>query len=139
MFYDQVKALCSSQRIAITSLARQLHLSPSAPNNWQNGTLPKAETIMKIAEYFDVSTDFLLYGKDKGSNVSGAVSNGAAVLQQSSGNHVSVSSSTAQGTDLEGFEAELVRIYRALSMKGKSDLIQYAFGLEARKDGDPAE
>lgn len=136
MFYEQVKALCDSRRIAITSLARQLHLSPSAPNNWQNGTLPKAETIMKISEFFDVSTDFLLFGKDRSSNVSGQVSNGAAVLQQSSGNHVSVSSSSAQGTDLQGFEAELIRIYRDLDLKGKSNLMQHAFSLdEAAKAG----
>lgn len=133
MFYDQVKALCNSRHIAITSLARQLHLSPSAPNNWQNGTLPKAETIMKISEFFDVSTDFLLYGKDRSSNVSSNVSNGAAVLQQSAGNTVTVSSSS--GSELQGFEAELIRIYRELDMKGKMDLMQYAFGTEERAKG----
>ena len=134
MFYDQVKALCNSRHIAITSLARQLHLSPSAPNNWQNGTLPKAETIMKISEFFDVSTDFLLYGKDRSSNVSSNVSNGAAVLQQSAGNTVTVSSST--GEAFQGFEAELIRIYRDLDLKGKSNLMQHAFSLdEAAKAG----
>lgn len=134
MFFEQVKALCNSRHIAITSLARQLHLSPSAPNNWQNGTLPKAETIMKISDFFDVSTDFLLYGKDRSSNVSSNVSNGAAVFQQSKGNTVTISSSTGSG-DLQGFEAELLRIYRELDMKGKMDLMQYAFGAEERAKG----
>lgn len=52
MFYDQVKSLCKSRGIAISTLARNLHLSPSAPNNWKEGTLPKAETIMKLSEFF---------------------------------------------------------------------------------------
>lgn len=53
MFYDQVESLCKSRGIAISTLARNLHLSPSAPNNWNEGTLPKAETIMKLSEFFD--------------------------------------------------------------------------------------
>ena len=129
MFYTQVKGLCDARHIAITALARKLHLSPSAPNNWQNGTLPKAETIMKISEFFDVSTDFLLYGHDRQSSYVSTASNGAAVLQQSSGNTVSVSSG-GNGGDLQGFEAELVRIYKDLDLKGKSALMQYAFTLD---------
>ena len=133
MFYDQVKSLCDSQRIAITALARKLSLSPSAPNNWKEGTLPKAETIMKISEYFNVSTDFLLYGADRHSNSASQVYGGAAVLQNSAGNTVSVSSSKGQQQSQaveDSFETELLRIYRALDLKGKSALLQAAYGLE---------
>ena len=130
MFYEQVKSLCKSRGIAITSLARNLSLSPSAPNNWREGTLPKAETIMKISDFFDVSTDFLLYGSDRHSNSASQVSGGSAVIQNSDGNSVSVSHQVNKENDLQGFEVELIRIYRALDMKGKSDLIQHAFKLE---------
>lgn len=130
MFYEQVKRLCDSKHIAITSLARTLSLSPSAPNNWKEGTLPKAETIMKIADYFDVSTDFLLYGKDRYSNSASHVSGGSAVMQQSNGNTVSVAGHSDGSDSIHGFEAELLRIYRSLDMKGKAALIQAAYGLE---------
>ena len=130
MFYEQVKGLCDARHIAITALARKLHLSPSAPNNWQNGTLPKAETIMKLSEFFDVSTDFLLYGRDRQSSYVSTASNGAAVLQQSSGNTVSVTSGGGSDSDIQGFEAELIRIYKDLDLKGKSALMQYAFTLD---------
>ena len=129
MFYEQVKGLCDAQNIAITSLARKLHLSPSAPNNWQNGTLPKAETIMKISDFFCVSTDFLLYGRDRQSSYVANASNGAAIIHQSTGNTVSVSSGGST-SDLQGFEAELIRIYRDLDLKNKSALMQYAFTLD---------
>ena len=124
MFYEQVVRLCKDRRLAISSLARNLHLSPSAPGGWKDGSLPKAETIMKISEYFGVSTDYLLYGEDRKSNIVGNVSDGAAVLQHSTGNHVAVSSH--DGTNLQGFEAELIRIYRTLDTKGKSKLMQAA-------------
>ena len=132
MFYEQVKSLCDSRRIAITALARKLHLSPSAPNNWKEGTLPKAETIMKISEYFNVSTDFLLYGEDRHSNSASQVYGGAAVLQGSTGNTVSVSSNgqSSGKQAVDGFEAELLRIYQALDMKGKASMLQAAYTLE---------
>ena len=129
MFYEQVKTLCAGRNIAITSLARQLSLSPSAPNNWKEGTLPKAETIMKISEFFDVSTDFLLYGRDRVSETVANAADGAAVLQQSSGNTVTVTNS-GRSYALDGFASELMRIYDALDMRGKSALIQAAYAIE---------
>lgn len=132
MFYEQVKSLCKTRNIAISTLARTLNLSPSAPNNWKEGTLPKAETIMKLSDYFDVSTDFLLYGADRYSNSASQVSGGAAVIQNSDGNSVSVShqTSTAPIEELQGFEAELIRIYKTLGMKEKLALVQAAYELE---------
>lgn len=132
VFYDQVKSLCKTRNIAISTLARTLNLSPSAPNNWKEGTLPKAETIMKLSDFFNVSTDFLLYGEDRHSNSASQVFGGAAVIQSSNGNSVSVSNQASEANGLEGFEAELVRIYRALNMKDKSALIQAAYDLEEK-------
>ena len=133
MFYNQVKQLCDNQGIKITALARRLHLSPSAPSNWKDGSLPKVETVMKIAESFGVTTDYLLYGeKQAQSNTIGDVTS-SAVVQGNSGSHVSVSNSSGgdrTGDQLQGFEAELLRIFRSLDMKGKSSLIQAAYTLE---------
>lgn len=133
MFYDQVKSLCDKRPIKITALARQLHLSPSAPNNWKEGSLPKVETVMKIAEYFGVTTDFLLYGD--GSSTSNTIGDvlSSAVVQGNNGSHVSVSNSSGgdhTGDTLQGFEAELLRIFRGLDMKGKASMIQAAYTLE---------
>ncbi len=130
MFYEQVKGLCAGRHIAITSLARQLNLSPSAPNNWKEGTLPKAETIMKISEFFDVSTDFLLYGRDRVSETAAHAADGATVLQHSAGNTVTVTNSGGGSKPLDGFASELLRIYDALDMRGKSALLQAAYAIE---------
>lgn len=132
MFYEQVKRLCDQNHIAISSLARKLSLSPSAPGNWKEGTLPKAETIIKISEYFDVSIDLLLLGKEHGnSGASLTVSGGSAVLNQSDGNTVStMNQQGATDGGATGFESELVRIFRSLDIKGKSALLQAAYALE---------
>ena len=110
-------------------------MSSSAPGRWKSGSSPDLETAQKIADFFGVTIDYLVNGSDRNANTASHVS-GGALLQSSSGNTVSVS---AGGSELQGFEAELIRIYRALGMKGKMDLMQYAFGLEGRKDGDSAQ
>lgn len=127
MFYEQVKALCDARNIKITGLARSLHLSPSAPNNWKEGSLPKAETIMKIAEYFDVTTDYLLYGNDQPHNKVENVDH-SAVSQQNSGNL----NINLEGSDLQGLEADLIRVFRSLDLKGKAAVLTTASDEEAR-------
>lgn len=140
MFYEQVKGLCDDRHIAISTLARKLNLSPSAPANWKAGTLPKAETLIKISEYFGVSVDFLLFGSERGNQNTATAQNGAAVLQNSGGNTVSINTGEgASNIDLQGFEQELVRIYRRLNMLGKSELIHKAYSLEAVIDNDEKE
>ena len=130
MFYEQVKALCDAKNIKITGLARSLHLSPSAPNNWKEGSLPKAETIMKIAEYFDVTTDFLLYGNNRTANNTVISASNSAIVQGVSGGNVSVSNVPG----LQDNEAELLRIFRILDIKGQTALLMFAYEEEEKKD-----
>lgn len=125
MFYDQVRALCEKRGVKITALARQLHLSPSAPNNWKEGSLPKVETVMKIAEYFNVSTDYLLYGDTRSISNSMNDVSGSAVAQGNQGSSISLyngNSSANQET-----EEELLRIFRNLNIKGQTSLMSRAY------------
>lgn len=130
MFYTTVKGLCEDNHIKITSLARKLHLSPSAPNNWKEGSLPKVETVMKIAEFFDVTTDYLLYGDAKNqSDVNIGDVTSSAIAQGNNNSNVSISNG-AQSSSLQEFEIELLRIFRILDMKNRMKLIQSAYDLE---------
>lgn len=46
-------------------LAAQLHVTRQAVSNWENGkTQPDIETLSRIAEYFGVSVECLIYGKE---------------------------------------------------------------------------
>lgn len=130
MFYNQVSRLCFENDIKITALARKLNLSPSAPARWKNGSFPKAETIQKIADYFDVTTDYLLYGDNRHtSNSTGPVQN-SAVVQGSVGSTVSVNN----GGQLQGNEAELIEIFRELDRKGQIAVLNFAYEQAERKE-----
>lgn len=64
MFYERLKALCRENGITVTALLKELDLSPSKGTAWKNGATPKGDKLLKIAERFQVTTDFLL-GDDK--------------------------------------------------------------------------
>lgn len=59
MFYDIVNNLCKERKTSITRMAEEIGLSNAAPTSWRKGAVPKLTTLEKIADYFDVSVDYL--------------------------------------------------------------------------------
>lgn len=65
MFYDLYCALCKQKNVKPTRAAIEIGLSKGLPSTWKkSGTTPQREQLIKIAEYFEVSVDYLL-GKEK--------------------------------------------------------------------------
>ena len=60
MFYEVFKSLCEKNNTTPTTVAKKLELSTAMPTNWKKGQTPNGETLIKIADYFNVSVDFLL-------------------------------------------------------------------------------
>lgn len=66
MFYENVIKLCGLKGISLTSLLHdELHMSTGNITRWKGGTIPKSDTLQKIAAYFGVTTDYLLGNKEK--------------------------------------------------------------------------
>lgn len=64
VFYDRLLALCQENNEKITPVIKKLGLSAGSIARWRNGTVPDGNTICKIAEYFNVSSDYLLEKTD---------------------------------------------------------------------------
>lgn len=63
-FYETIKEICNRKKnITLTEMVRALELSTSMPTNWKRGIIPNGETLIKLADYLDVSIDYLL-GRD---------------------------------------------------------------------------
>ncbi len=60
MFLERLEELLEEQGITKYKLSRDLNLSNSTIWNWQNGCQPTADKLIKLADYFEVSTDYLL-------------------------------------------------------------------------------
>lgn len=66
MFGDRIKTLRKSQNINQVQLAQKLDVSKQTVSNWENNNiLPSIEMLIKIANYFSVSTDYLLELDDR--------------------------------------------------------------------------
>lgn len=74
MFYDVFNSLCVAKGISCKRASMEIGLSNSTAAKWKRtGATPNGDTLNKIADYFGVTTDYLLNGeqKEKPSTVSG--------------------------------------------------------------------
>ena len=60
MFYDVYSDLCKKKKMSESKVAEVIGLNRSAVVKWKKGATPGGPTIQKIANYFGVSTDYLL-------------------------------------------------------------------------------
>ena len=132
---QRVFSLLDSTGQSQKKLADYLKISQQAISNWkERGTDPPAKLIYTIADFFNVSVEWLLTGESphKGTvHVSGSVSNGSVVQGVNNGNFV-VHNGQERGLSDEA--AELLRIYESLDVKKRMNLLKVAFELEEEKN-----
>ena len=67
MFPKQIKYLRQSRALSQVQLADKLGVKKQSISNWENDNIrPSVEMLEKIADFFDVSTDYLLGREEKG-------------------------------------------------------------------------
>ena len=65
MFADRIKHLRQSKELNQVQLAEKLGVKKQSVSNWENDNImPSVDMLVKIADFFDVSTDYLL-GRDR--------------------------------------------------------------------------
>lgn len=84
MFYRNLIRLCTERGTTPTEVCHSIGLAGSAATKWKAGAVPRDTTLKKIADYFGVSTSYLLGATDEPSEVLSAqvISNLAAGMQQ---------------------------------------------------------
>lgn len=61
MFGDTIKNLRLSYKLSQVQLANELNVSKQTISNWENNNiLPSIEMLVKVAQLFSVTTDYLL-------------------------------------------------------------------------------
>ena len=72
MFPKQIKYLRQSRALSQVQLADKLWVKKQSISNWENDNIrPSVEMLEKIADFFDVSTDYLLGREEKGKGLGG--------------------------------------------------------------------
>ena len=103
MFWERFYSLCQSIGKKPNPVGAELGVSSGAITNWKNGTIPPAETLLSIADYFNVSVDYLLGKSEEQKN--------------------------EPPLSLTKEEATLLELYRALNEPGQQKLLDYSHDL----------
>lgn len=60
IFFERYVELCKANGETPNSVAKAIGASSGSVTAWKNGTSPRNKTLSKIADFFSVSTDYLL-------------------------------------------------------------------------------
>ena len=59
-FLERLKSLCKQKDLNLSILVEDLKLNSNSIKNWEKGILPNVEILIKLADYFYCSVDYLL-------------------------------------------------------------------------------
>ena len=62
--YQKIKRLCEKNNVSVYRLEKELGLSTGSVSKWDE-SIPRADTLLKVANYFGVSIDYLLELKEE--------------------------------------------------------------------------
>ena len=65
MFFNRFKQLCDERKISAYRACTDIGLNRSAVAKWKTGGKPNGSTAAKLADYFGVTTDYLLGQSDE--------------------------------------------------------------------------
>jgi len=65
VFFNRFKALCDEKNISVYRACTDIGLNRSAVAKWKAGGRPNGTTAAKLADYFGVTTDYLLEQTDE--------------------------------------------------------------------------
>lgn len=59
MFFERYEELCYEQGESVSAAANACGFSNAAVTKWRNGDTPRATTLRKLAQHFDVSMEYM--------------------------------------------------------------------------------
>lgn len=65
MFKENFIRLCNERHIAPTAVCKAIGLSNAVFTAWDENSVPRQATLLRIADYFGVSVEYLLNGQEK--------------------------------------------------------------------------
>ena len=121
---DRIFDLLNKKGKTQTDIARLLNVRPTTVSEWKKGKYtPTVEHCVTLAEYFGVSLDYLITGREPR----------GAPVQQIIGNNNSnntARSGDAAGAVLTEYERELLKVAGAFDMRRKTELLNFAYQIE---------
>jgi len=81
-FFERFYELCKERGETPNSVARKIGGSSGSVTAWKKGTVPRGVTLTKLADYFNVSVDYLICQTDDRANSEAAENKKTPVLTE---------------------------------------------------------
>lgn len=133
MFWQRFYDLCVGIGLKPNPIGKKLGISSGAISAWKTGTIPDREVLVKIADFFDCSIDYLLGRTDNPASHKGGVSVSASNVSGNSGAIGVGNTVTNNAAPLDEQTAEMLNTYKKLSPLNKAKLLVYADELDKTK------
>ena len=125
---SRIFALLKEQGKTQTALATHIGIRVATVSAWKaQNTDPSANLLEKIAEFFDVSVDYLVTGKEYAPSPSQTVNQGI-FGDRNHNNTVTINGNVP--LEVSEIEGELLKVCASLDIRRKNALLTYAYKLE---------
>ena len=113
-FWETYQKLCLDSGKRPNPVGKELGISTGSIAQWKNGSVPSGETLVKIADYFHVSVDYLL-GREESPQHGSNIQTGDIQGGITGNNNLSIA--TAPPPD--GVTDEFLKVFQGLSFPDK--------------------
>lgn len=125
---SRIKLIATKKNIIIKDMLLKCNLSKNAISSMSSGgSMPKSENLAKIADYLDVSVDYLL-GRTNEPQINRTVTNNHIIGAENSlvGGSITIKNGVTSGefSDSDELTLEMNRLFSALTVQEKISLIQ---------------
>jgi transcriptional regulator with XRE-family HTH domain len=132
--HDRIKEMRLARGLLLSEVAEYLGVKEATAQRYESGSIKniKHETICKLAELFHCDPTYLMGWSSDVTVSSPSASNihNSAVVQGNNATTLIVRNGGTHERELSDEEAELLRIYELLGVKGRHALMAAAFELE---------
>lgn len=119
MFWNIFYKLCEEKSIKPNAVAKVIGVSNATCTKWKNGAVPNGETLLKLADYLNVSVDYLLGRTENSQTIN---SNNVVNFSNSGDNNTNnVSIGKASSEDI----SEITEMIKKLSLIERSKVILF--------------
>lgn len=136
---EKIKEMRLKNNLTLLAVAEHLGVKEATAQRYESGAIKniKYEVILKLAELFKCEPCYLMgWGDDvKTNEASHSTITNSAVVQGNNATTLIVKNGGAQERELSDQAVELLRIFETLSVREQTDLLSFAFQLEARHEG----
>lgn len=132
-FWSIFNNLCDNMNVKPNPIGKKLGISSGTITQWKNGSIPSGENLVKIADYFGCTVDYLL-GRE--SNAFNNVNTQNSIAKDSFNNgNITLNNSSVNDVGISEETREIEKIMSTLTYKERVKLMNkiYEFEEECKK------